>query len=280
MPRENINLANLDLTNPDNVAQAILQLRADFDAHNHDGFNSRSLDNLEVQSLLAAGLIGAGAIYIPNIVSPLFSVDVNGNVMANSLQRNDFHWLTLFESITGYTTSGTITNNGINVSVVTGNVSGNTAKIQKTIQYNVGEFSWNKSRKIKTSIFVNQITAQHIYFITGEATTSAPVDRGFGFQLVNDEIRGYCADGSARSVTAALSTYSGGDSKSFEARLIYSVLGSKIEFYVNGFLLATLTTNIPTGTTFANIPITIFSITDENVAKTVALSYWDFWQAN
>ncbi len=57
MARESINLYEVDVSDPASLKNFLLALRADFDAHNHDGVNSRAF-----QTLIAETLVGRTAI--------------------------------------------------------------------------------------------------------------------------------------------------------------------------------------------------------------------------
>lgn len=57
MARENLNLYELDVTDPASLQNFVLNLRAEFDAHDHDGVNSRAF-----QTLIAETLVGRTAI--------------------------------------------------------------------------------------------------------------------------------------------------------------------------------------------------------------------------
>lgn len=52
MARKNVDLYNIDNL-PENLRQALLELRLDYDAHNHDGANSSSIQTLSVETLSA-----------------------------------------------------------------------------------------------------------------------------------------------------------------------------------------------------------------------------------
>lgn len=260
------------------VVEFIKQLRADFDAHNHDGFNSKSFDSLIVRSLIASGLLSGSSIYIPDIINPKFSVDPTGRVRVSSLERNDFHWFTMFEGIsTSYGTQGTIAINQSSVSIATSASANTEAELQKVATLFSSEFSWARDRKFRTVIKFTDTANQTCYIVTGAGQIIANTTRHFGFKVVDSTIYGSCADGTTQALTASLGTFSAGNTRSLEARF---TAGSRVDFYINGVLSGSLTTNLPTGTLTANFLMDIWIRNQAAAVKTIESSYWDFWQAS
>jgi len=52
-------------------------------------------------------------------------------------------------------------------------------------------------------------------------------------------------------------------------------------FYRNNIVVATITTNLPSGSAYSATPIEVCLKNFENLdGKQVSIGYWDFWQAN
>ena len=73
MAREGITLAGVDLTNPENVAAELVKLREDFDAHTHDGVNSRAFQTLFAETLVGRAAIIGGYKLFDAMVGPTSS---------------------------------------------------------------------------------------------------------------------------------------------------------------------------------------------------------------
>lgn len=225
--------------------------------------------------LSIVGAVTGSTINIPDATTPLFSVDSSGNVKASSLERNDFHWFTCFESLDGYTKveGGTISLASSYLSIATSAGSGNNSEFQKFLPAGVGLFSWDKNRKMKMAVSFREVTSVTGYLIQGNY--SAVTDRHYGFKLVNNTLYGTCADGTTQT-TLSLRTVVATLMYTLEAKFF---AGDRIEYYVNGDLLGTITTNIPTGGSNSEYLIGIKYTTNTTAIREVRISYFDFWQS-
>lgn len=279
MPRPGQDLLGAPNANdPQSIVDFLTTLKADFDAHNHDGFNSRSFDNLIVQALIASGLLVGNSIYIPTLQAPLFSVDAKGNVVVSSLRRADYHWFTIFESIDGYS-KNEATLNPDHVLLSTSTVSGDKASLQKLALYG-NAFTWNKRRQIKIGVnfaTVGTSATQIIWLCTGVGQDSFSTLRKIGFQTVNDNLYGVTADGTTLN-QVLLQSFS--INTNYDLQAILDPVALTVDFYVNGVKKGTSTANIPTGTSHANYLMDTECQTVTTASKSVRISYWDFWQAN
>jgi hypothetical protein len=219
-----------------------------------------------------------GSINIPNITSPLFSVDVNGNVIANSLRRKDFHWFTLFESLDGYSSS--ITGGSIvsPATLTTGAINNDVVELTKSILASTAsQFSWDKKRSVKALVsFGTDITDQHVFFGIGQLPVSSSL-RSLCFHIYGNTIDVESANGTNTSVTGLASTISGNGIYVFE---IVFTPGVSAKFYIDNVLVETITTDLPSGATSSGYLFNAYIKTLENVAKSVRFDYWDFWQEN
>ncbi len=203
---------------------------------------------------------------------------MSGNAKVKSLERSDYHWFTVFESIDGYQVSGVGTEvialeGGGNLGIATGATTNDTAQIDKIAYYNGGELTWDKNRKIKLGVKFQQEGTQTIRIGCGVLDTS--IGRKIGFWLSNSTLYGVVGGGtdytlvSYGAINTAL-TYI------LEAKLI---AGTSVEFFVNGTSIGTATTNIPTGATGSDFIFSAYLLTGENLAKKIFVGFCDFWQA-
>jgi len=219
----------------------------------------------------------SNGIYLGNatFASAPFSVDTAGNVKASSLERRDFHFYTMFESIDGYSkvTDATITNNPQGVDILTGATSGKEASMQKSVASSITLYSWDKDMKFKTNFRLDSVTSVDAYIWVGE---TALADRHLGFWVNNSTLYGGGGNGSTYD-NASLQTISANTDYTIEMR--YDASTRTATFYVNDVLKGTVsgTGATPTGSSSV-FPVWAYVITNENVAKTLTVRYWDFWQ--
>lgn len=230
-----------------------------------------------VDFTLIGGNLSGGSIYVPNSTSPLFSVDTSGNVIAASLKRKDFHWYTVFESIDGYTVSGsnppTLSANGI--TMTTGVSSGDNSIITKVSTYFTG-FSWDKKKSLIICIAVdNNFTgaAQTFWFGSGAMATSN--GRKIGFKITNTTLYGVMGNGTnEESVSLSVSFIT----NTVKLRVDYDP-STGCNFYSDETLLGSLSTYKPSGATSSSRIFDFNLTTNDNAAKTAIIGYYDFWQA-
>ena len=216
-----------------------------------------------------------------------FRVNMEGDVVANSaelitgnFQRNDFHWFTVFESIDGYykgvTETGAVTIYTTHVTLETGATLNSTAQLVKALDYPYYfNFTWDKKREFKTRIFFNNITAQEIWIIMGEGGDSGNTLNHIGFKIIDDILYGTSGNETAESWDN-LGTISATTAYDLKAVLDPGV---SVKFYVNEVEKGSVISNLPTGTTRANIFIKLYIKNTEAVNKTIHISMWDFWQS-
>jgi len=143
------------------------------------------------------------------------------------------------------TGSGTVTIVEAGVRLSTGTTISSLASIMREPLYPIVPFTWAKKRRFKTKVEVYAITNQEIYIVTGWYGTG----RHVGFKVVDNILYGTVADGTTEA-TVALVTLTGTTIMLLEA--IFTP-GVKCEFYVDGTLRGTLTTNLPSGTDVADV---------------------------
>lgn len=218
---------------------------------------------------------GTNAIFSGTTGAPEFKVTPEGNATVSSLERSDFHWFTLFESIDGYAKGGTPAISADFVSLPTTNVSGNECTLQKTATYS-NTFTWAKRRKIKFGVLFNTNTNQQFEMMTGNGAYGVN-NRHFGFRVINGALYAVSDDGTNQTETSVVSVISTASAYELEARFVPA---TSITYYVNGSLLATHSTNLPSGTTDANKLLDFVAHTTENAIKSFYITFYDFWQQN
>ncbi len=193
-----------------------------------------------------------------------------------NFDRDDFHWLTTFESIDGFFKSGggiTLDSDGRGVELVNTASTNNEQRLYK----NLGGFApttltWDKERKIKLKVSLDETTAQTVWLVTGSVSVNTA--RHFGFVVAtNGVLYGTVANGTSETNAAYGSIGTG--QVLLEARYVPN---ESVEFYVDGVFKGRITTNLPSGTTDSQFLSWIATITLENVAKTIQVGFWDFWQ--
>lgn len=223
----------------------------------------------------------ATGIYLGNatFASAPFNVNMDGDIVASSLRRKDFHWFTLFESATGFSPQGSVAANSNGIVLQTTAVQSTEAKISKQINTYSGssEFLWDKQRSLKfTFFFVDSVTNLECTMVTGVIEYNALDQEGVGFYVNNNTVYGICGNGTSHT-TASLGTII--NNRPYTLSYEYTPNVST-KFYFNNSLEATITTNLPSGVSYADELLHVVLINNEADNKALFMSYWDFWQEN
>lgn len=203
------------------------------------------------------------------------SVSKAGDAVFNSLERRDYHWFTVFESIDGYAKGGTPVLNQDSVTIPTTNVISNEAELQKIASYS-NSFTWDKRRKAKFGVVFDTNTSQYMDIVSGGVTYGSNV-RHIGFRVLNGALSALSDNGSGEEVTSIVASIAIGTIYELEVRHIPGVSET---FYLNGALVATHTASVPSGTTEANKLLDILVRTQAAAIKSMKITFYDFWQAN
>ncbi|RLE37881.1 hypothetical protein DRJ17_05520 [Candidatus Woesearchaeota archaeon] len=205
---------------------------------------------------------------------------INGN-----LKRKDFHWITYFESLDGFETSGTVNISGTNINVTTAATADSVSYIRKKPAIGTAsvQLSWDKDRRLDTTITVNSTTAQDIYIISGYEWGN-----GIGFYIENNELYGW--RGGGFGTVSHILGYLGTDYTGNIHLTAELIAGKKVIFYVNGEKKAESKRNYPSedpggayfpiGDDYAHWLINFRVKTTEDAAKEISLSYVDVWQSS
>lgn len=209
-------------------------------------------------------------------------IDVTGLTGAGGLTLpfSDFLYNSSFPSLTGMKQQtaggGTISLSDGGCQLYTDVASGDRARLHKQQAYPPIALTWDKNRQFQTKIsyYGDNAADRYIYVGTGIAKTA----RGFGFILENGLFKTISNDGTGPE-QSTIEDWTGNGI--YEERILraHRTAADSIKFYVDGSLVYTSTTKIPTGTTLADY---LFYI---DVMLTAAASYtemyigsYDFWQ--
>ena len=203
-------------------------------------------------------------------------IPISGNpYFAGGINRDDWHWFTVFESLSGYNTAGTVTINSYGIKLATGAVSGNAASLQKILIVPYGGFSWDVRRRLKFTVQFDQQTLQDIFIGVGTNGTIGATTAHIGFLLSGNALYGDVADGATRTVTNLNTTIGAGDYVTFETRYYPGV---SIQFFVNGVFVGVQNVDFPSSFSQANYLLEVLAITNTNAIRSCTLKYWDLWQ--
>lgn len=167
-------------------------------------------------------------------------------------QQGGALYYTVFDSLDKVVqaTSGTgsITVNFNLVELATGGTSGSAARVQSPVKHTITSPTWAADRTFATQIQV--IDLQALFHVgTGEVLDDDYVRRHVGFKGDGGTLFGSVADGTTES-TVELQDLSANDRLRLEARW---TAGTDAEFFVDGTSQGTVSSNLPTGTTDADV---------------------------
>ena len=210
-----------------------------------------------------------------------FSVDMNGNATVSSLQRRDFHWFTLFESLSGYSVTvqgtGTATLGFQYFTLTTSATNGDNVILTKSQPNAFGEFSWDKNRKIKFGFFANaggagldtNIGCGGVGGQNRQISITLSGNNGSNYTIYGNVANGSTMTTILVSASIALNTY--------HLIEIIFISGTKADFYLDGTLAGTITTTLPTGTLNSEILLLVNHSTIGGI-QYFRMSFFDFWQ--
>jgi hypothetical protein len=128
--------------------------------------------------------------------------------------------------------------------------AGAVAGIIKRLAYPRSPLTWNKPRsfKCKARVDVASDSSSLIYINTGNEGSNR---RGFGFRFTNNKVRGFSKNGGAENYVDLVTGLTAPYSREEVYEAVFTP-GSKIDFYIDGVLMGTLTSGLPTGTSDAH----------------------------
>jgi hypothetical protein len=161
----------------------------------------------------------------------------------------------------------------------TGTTLNSIGEIYRQLTYNIYPLNWGKTRKLKTSFWINSNSNFEAWVIMGERSTNL-----LGFKVEAD-VSGtyYVVYAWTRNFSTGLETkVTTGLSGTFGERIPVEVVftpGSKAEFYVNGSLTNTVTTNLPSGANSKDIPLDFGIKTTNTLNKSIYIGDFIFTQS-
>lgn len=130
-----------------------------------------------------------------------------------------------------------------------------TATLYRKTSQSIPTLTWEKKRHLLFQCYLDcdSDTLSRLRVCTGNRSST----RYFGFDIYNGDLRGVTCGGGGPT-RMVIKTFSGGFIG--EDILLEAILfpGDKVEFWVNGVLEQTATTDLPTGTTNANYIFYLF----------------------
>lgn len=192
----------------------------------------------------------------------------------DAIWRNTFHWFTFFESLDGFTVAGTTSVNGNNVLITTGATSGNRAEVNKQPSWQ-GLFTFSRRSNFRSAFALTSVESQTIYITVGNKDVT-PNKGYYGFKIVNGNLYGLTSDGTNENAVL-LQAVSASTGYNIEARYQPK---SKVIFLVNNIEKGSSVTKLPKADeTTANLHLMdIEIVTNENVAKTIQMSFFEYLQ--
>jgi len=179
---------------------------------------------------------------------------------------------TFFESLDGYEkTAGVSLNTSLGrVEMATTAVTNNYQYLEKLVYYTYSDWDWDHDRFFEMTVDVTAVTDQEVWLVTGALGTG----NHLGFKIVDNKLYGTVADDTTEKTVELLTVVA------FDVYKLYFeyVAGSKIDFYVDGVLLGTITENLPTGIVKANDVFDFYILTKADAIKRVRFTFFDLRQ--
>ena len=213
-----------------------------------------------------------------------------GNKVAAALQPggiaerlfNAVFWQWRGESIDGFTTtlsggaSAVVQNNSNGLSLTSENVANAETMVTALLnQSTVGVLYFNKRMMFEALMQLHSTitTRNDMYCVTSYGTTIATqTEPHFGFIVENGQVKGSCADGTTQSKTANLQT--------LVAEGIYALKAifypGQVDFYIDGVLKGSLTTNLPLATDSVGQMMAFMTAPTVNLTRDGYLWHWKF----
>ncbi len=207
--------------------------------------------------------------------------DVAGQAAAAQLPFDDFYYRTHFDSLDGIQQtlagSGTVTNILTGITLAVTIASGDSVRLRKTPIDPIVPFSWDKKRTLQFRCNVTTVTdnTTRFWFSMGDIQSG----RGFGLYLDDGKVyartkgNSGTTDDQIEDLGAGAYTYR----KTLKAVL---TPGVDVKFYIDGVLVSTITTNLPSGTTESANILFLYVVNNFGTGSGNAkFSYFDAHQA-
>ena len=153
--------------------------------------------------------------------------------------------ISCFESLDGWLTSGTISQDIGNINIRTTAVINNLAVLY-SVPSNWQGLDWDKDFFWQSTIKLAQVTNQQIYFGMG-TTDDIGAGSGAGFYIDDDDLYVYHAEANGGGLVYTKQIITGITLSNWNVyRIIYDESAGTIKFYINGVLKHTFSTGLPT----------------------------------
>lgn len=174
-----------------------------------------------------------------------------------------------FESIDGYTKVGSVVLDYIDgyVRIATDGTDNDTSAIRKNLGSGFSDWTWDSDKTFQVSFMVTDDDNQLLWICNGGLITW----RHIGFKVIDNKLYATVADHTTENAVE-LMTITKDTAYDLLARL---TPGEKAEFYVDGVLKTTITENLPTGSTDANIIFNFQITAHEAIIKRAKFSNVD-----
>ena len=136
------------------------------------------------------------------------------------------------------------------VIIRTGGAAGGGALMYKKLGFPRLIPTWTKRRsfKIRAEVYHANDAASENFISSGMEMVGA---RGFGFQFINNKVQGYARNGTPSTFIDLITGLSPPWTRDEIWEAIFTP-GSRVDFFISGSFLGTITTNLPTGTSYAD----------------------------
>ena len=203
-----------------------------------------------------------------------------GGGIASVYDDPGYPFLTFFESLAGYyyasSPTGGVTLSNTQLSLMTQGGANDWASLYKEPSEFVALWSWSKLAKFKTEVTLAATGSSlpKIDVMFGDTDTG----RHFGFIVRDGKLYGSVGNNSVETLTAALEDWGAvGYYKTKRLEAVYNV--TSVDFWVGGVKVATLSDNLPAGTTSARKMIRLYVRGNGSASyHGIVLSHWIAWK--
>mgnify|MGYP001612343175 CR=1 FL=1 len=185
------------------------------------------------------------------------------------------HFITFFESLDGYDVNvsggGAAAVGAASLQIDTAATNGNVAEVLKTPDaQGLLSFGFRSSFRTTASVSTSggSLANTTAYYCIGEVG-----NENYGFKWASGNLLGFTSTGGTETTKTLVTTFGNATLYNLEARFFPT---NRVDFYVNGTLKATSTSNLPTTANFALVHMKITA--GENNGKTLLTSFFEYIQ--
>ena len=200
------------------------------------------------------------------------------DLLIQRVWRQMFTWATFFESLDGFTdnsSGGSISIDGTDITLNSSATSGNYAELIKQPNWQ-GVSTFYAKNMFRTAVVFNSNTNQEAYLVFGNLS-----DKYYGFKVSNGTLYGVVNNGTTET-TVELQSISVSTTYNLEAvyypkdKVVFYVNAGGIKWEPKGIITSGLMK--PEKSVITHI-MDIKIKTNENAAKTMQLSFWQYLQS-